>query len=105
MVFKKKPLKSSKVDPKTQFWNEVDSKARQLVQKVLAHQIVEEAYQDYLEEYQEEASQAEETRPSQVWVQELAYEYLLGLTRNILEELSQFSCHDFAYFEQLIQNE
>lgn len=103
MVFKKvgfKP-KTSQLNPQEQYWSQVDLQARELITTTFKHLIVEEAYSDYLEEYKK----SEIPENPQTVAEQLAYEYLLGLTQNVLEGLSKFSCHDSQYFEQLIQNE
>ena len=47
------PLKSK--TPQEKYWQEVNSKARQLITEAFNHPLIEEEYTQYLQEYQTQA--------------------------------------------------
>ena len=112
----KKPLKAKKLTAEEQHWKQVEEKSKELINnlfdtnlpfdfayealnlekstdwRVLARDDVPQAYQ-------------EEELPDQDYLaEEITYHYLLTIIKRFMDDLSNYDCHNPAYFENLIEN-
>jgi hypothetical protein len=113
---KKKPVaKLSQEEKEEKFWGQVDQQSHYLVADTL-NQVLplpnlrdkknldldwDEDYQTIFFACENNYSGENKIPSSEKLVGEIAYEYLLLVAKSILNRLSDFSCHDPAFFENL----
>lgn len=64
--------------------------------RVIAREDIPSFYQDY--------DDPEELPNSEELAEQIAYHYTLTLIKRLLNDLSNYNCHDPAWFEQLLNN-
>jgi len=104
-----------KLDPEEQYWNKVDQLAHYQVADILnkvlplpnlrnkeSLNLEKDAdYRTLFFEYENNYSEEVNLPAPQALAEEIAYEYLLLVSKSILRNLSNFNCHIPDYFENL----
>lgn len=112
MIINRKNLKNSLPND---FWKEVDKKTQVLITEILQEKLPianlnknldlneDKDYTGLLPGYQ--AQYSENLPESDLVASEIAYEYLLEVSKSVIKTLKNFVCHSPEYMEDLVCQE
>ena len=112
---KNKPIKkTAKLSPSERHWKQVEERSKEIIDRLLDSNLpinfksadldLEKSVdwrviaRDEIPNYYEE----DEKLPTQEYLaEEIAYHYLLTIIKRFITDLSEYACHDPAYWDQL----
>jgi hypothetical protein len=111
------PRPSRSLNSEEKFWDEVDTQAHYLIADILNQKLPlpnlrkkenldlekDADYRTLSFEYENNYSELEDLPEPKDMAEEIAYEYLLLVTKSLLKTLSDFSCHQPDYFTGLTE--
>lgn len=116
-VIKKDTPVKAKLSPEERHWNTAEEKSKELIDQLLNSNLPIEykpqnlnlenstdwrviAREDVPRLYEED----EELPNAEYLAEQIAYHYVLTLLKGMLDDLSNFACHDSAWFEKLLNH-